>query len=377
MRLRTKNEPVTEGVKTLYLIGEALVGDGNEVAHIDLIIGEKTGPVGQAFANGLATLSAGHTPLIAVIRPNLPSKPYTLIIPKVTVKDMEQASKIFGPAQAAVAKAIADAVEEKILPAKQIEDLVIIASVFIHPEAKDYRKIYQFNYGATKLALKRALTGYPALDKIMFDKDRARHPIMGFRVPRLWMPPYLQIALDIPDVERAKKIITEIPSSDRIILEVGTPLLKKYGVGVIKTIREEAKDVFIVADLKTLDVGQVEVDMAYEETADAVVVSGLAPKDTIDKFIYETKRFGIYSFIEIGTGHFFPSMSVSFVSSTIMTSCLAAESTIFSRVKAAPPPLIMFKLKSIWSAPSIAMSRSGFSSKLVRGILFSIAIIMV
>lgn len=283
----------------MYLIGEALVGDGNEVAHIDLIIGEKTGPVGQAFANGLATLSAGHTPLIAVIRPNLPSKPYTLIIPKVTVKDMEQASKIFGPAQAAVAKAIADAVEEKILPAKQIEDLVIIASVFIHPEAKDYRKIYQFNYGATKLALKRALTGYPALDKIMFDKDRARHPIMGFRVPRLWMPPYLQIALDIPDVERAKKIITEIPSSDRIILEVGTPLLKKYGVGVIKTIREEAKDVFIVADLKTLDVGQVEVDMAYEETADAVVVSGLAPKDTIDKFIYETKRFGIYSFIDM------------------------------------------------------------------------------
>ncbi len=282
-----------------YLIGEALMGEGTEIAHIDLLIGDKTGPIGQAFANGLSNLSAGHTPLLAVIRPNLPPKPHTLLVPKVTVKNMEQTGKIFGPAQAAVAKAVADAVEEGIIPEDKVDDWVIICSVFIHPQAKDYRSIYHYNYGATKLALQRALDNYPSLKKILYDKDRAKHPIMGFKVPRLWRPPYLQIALDNPNLEGVKKIISELPESDRIILEVGTPLLKKYGVNVIRDIRKISKDMFIVADLKTLDVGKVEVDMAYEETADAVVVAGLATSETIDKFIKEAKRLGIYAVMDL------------------------------------------------------------------------------
>jgi len=283
----------------LYLIGEALVGQEPDLAHIDLVIGDKNGPVGQAFANGLSSLSVGHTPLLAVIRPNLPSKPFTLMIPKVTIKDFEQVGKFFGPAQAAVAKAVADSVEEGVIPREKIDDWVIIASIFIHPEAKDYRSIYHYNYGAMKLAISRALGNLPSLDKILYDKDRAKHPIMGFRVPRLWMPPYIQIALDIPDLEKVKSIISELPQSDRIILETGTPLIKKYGVKVIRELRELAKDVFIVADLKTLDVGQVEVDLAYEETADAAVASGLASKETLDKFIYEAKRLGIYGVVDM------------------------------------------------------------------------------
>jgi len=281
--------------KPVYLIGEALVGEGDEVAHIDLLIGDKYGPVGEAFASGMSNLSAGHTPLLAVIRPNLPPKPHTLLIPKVTVKNLEQVSKIFGPAQAAVAKAVADSVEDGVVPKDKVEDWVIVCSVFVHPNAKDYRKIYHYNYGATKLALKRALAKYPSLDKIMYDKDRAKHPIMGFKVPRLWRPPYLQIALDIPSLGRAKNIIQELPESDRLILEVGTPLLKKYGVKAIRDLREVARDVFIIADLKTLDVGKVEVDLAFEETADAVVVAGVAAKETLDGFIYEAKKLGIYA----------------------------------------------------------------------------------
>jgi bifunctional enzyme Fae/Hps len=285
--------------KFTYLIGEALAGEGPEVAHVDLIIGDKNGPVGEAFANGLSTLSMGHTPLLAVIRPNLPPKPHTLLVPKVTVKNLEQAGKIFGPAQAAVAKGVADAVEEGIIPKDKLEDWVIITSVFVHPEAKDYRKIYQYNYGATKLALKRALAKYPPLEKIIYDKDRATHPIMGYKVPRLWRPPYIQIALDIPSLERTKKIISALPKSDRLILEVGTPLLKKYGTRVIRDLRELAPDMFIVADLKTLDVGKVEVDLAFDETADAVVASGLAASATLDKFIYEAKRLGIYAAVDM------------------------------------------------------------------------------
>ena len=257
-----------------YLIGEAVVGEGNEVAHIDLLIGDKNGPVGEAFAAGMCNLSAGHTPLLAVIRPNLPPKPHTLLVPKVTIKNMQDVGKIFGPAQAAVAKAVADSVEDGIIPRDKIDDWVIVASVFVHPQASDFRKIYHYNYGATKLALKRALAKYPSLEKIFYDKDRARHPIMGFKVPRLWRPPYLQISLDNPEIERAKKVIAQLPGSDRIILEVGTPLIKRYGTKVINELREVAKDIFFVADLKTLDVGKVEVDLAYDETADAVVASG-------------------------------------------------------------------------------------------------------
>ncbi len=292
-------ETVGSSGRRTYLIGEALVGGGNEVAHIDLLIGDKEGPVGEAFAAGLSSPCKGHTPILAVIRPNLPPKPHVLLVPKVTVKNSEDTAKIFGPAQAAVAKAVADAVEEDVFPKDKVDDWVIVCSVFVHPKAKDYRRIYHYNYGATKLALKRALANYPPLEKVLYDKDRAKHPIMGFRVPRLWRPPYLQISLDIPDLERNKKIIASLPRSDRIILELGTPLIKRYGTKVISELREIAKDVFFVADLKTLDVGKVEADLAYEETADAVVAAGLAPVETLNAFIHEAKRLGIYAVVDM------------------------------------------------------------------------------
>ena len=298
-RLPTNNAQIVEDSGNIYLIGEALLGEGNELAHIDLLIGDKEGPVGKAFASGLSSLSAGHTPLLAVIRPNLPPKPYTLLVPKVTVKNMEDAGKIFGPAQAAIAKAVADSVEENIIPKDKLDDWVIVVSVFIHPQAADFRKLYQYNYSATKLALKRALTKYPSLEKMIYEKDRAKHPIMGFKVPRLWRPPYLQISLDAPELERAKKVLAQLPGSDRIIIEVGTPLIKRYGTRAINELRQTSKDVFMVADLKTLDVGKVEVDIAYEDTADAVVAAGLAPPETLDSFVHEAKRLGIYGVIDM------------------------------------------------------------------------------
>ncbi len=285
-------------LKTDYFIGEALIGEGNNLAHLDVIVGSKNGPVGVSFANALSSPSVGHGGLLAVIRPNLPPKPYTLIIPKVTVSNLDDASKIFGPAQAAVAKGIADAVEEGLIPMNKLDEWLIIVSVFIHPEATDFRKIYQYNYGAVKLALKRALKGYPPIEKIFYDKDRARHPVAGLRVPRLWRPPYIQVALDHPALEKQIKVVQQLPKSDRIILEVGTPFLKKYGVDSIKKIREAAKDIFLVADLKTLDVGKLEVDFAFDATADAVVASGLASSKSIDKFLLEAQRLGIYGFVD-------------------------------------------------------------------------------
>lgn len=283
----------------MYRIGEALIGKGNEVAHIELIIGKKDGKVGDAFVKGFTNASIGHVPLLSVIRPNLMTKPATLIIPKVTIRDMDDANKIFGPAQMAVGRAIADAVEEGIIPKEKVEELVVIVSVFVHPDAKDYRKIYQYNYGATKLALRRAIEGYPPIDKILSEKDRSVHPIMGFKVPKLWNPPYIQVALDMDDLNEMKRVINELPKRERLILEAGTPLIKKYGVHVVNEIRKLRKDAFIVADLKTLDVGRLEVKMASDETADAVAISGLASIESIEKAIHETQRQGVYSILDM------------------------------------------------------------------------------
>jgi len=283
----------------MYQIGEALIGNGNELAHIDLVIGDKNGPVGTAFVNNMSNLSLGHTPLLSVIRPNLMTKPATLIVPKVSVRDLDDANKIFGPAQTAVGRAVADAVEEGILPAEEAEDMVLIVSVFIHPEASDFRKIYQYNYGATKLALRRAMEGYPSVNKVLAEKDRGSHPVMGFKVNRLWSPPYLQVALDLDNMQDMERIIDSLPDRERILIEAGTPLVKKFGVGIVSKIRELKKDAFIIADLKTLDVGRIEVKMAADETADAVAISGRGTQESIEKAIHEAQKQGIYSILDM------------------------------------------------------------------------------
>jgi 5,6,7,8-tetrahydromethanopterin hydro-lyase len=157
-------------------IGEALVGDGNEIAHIDLLIGDKTGPVGVAFANALANQSAGHSCLLAVVAPNLICKPATVMITKVTIKGAKQAVQMFGPAQAAVARAVADSVATGVIPANKADDYVIVCGVFIHWDAADDTKIYQYNYDATKLAIKNAMTGSPKVEEITAKKDTVKHP---------------------------------------------------------------------------------------------------------------------------------------------------------------------------------------------------------
>ena len=157
-------------------IGEALAGDGNEVAHIDLLIGSKDGPVGTAFANALADQKHGHSNLLAVLTPNLICKPATVLITKVTIKGATQAVQMFGPAQKAVAKAVADCTAAGVIPRAEAENLVIVCGVFIHWEAKDNDKIYQYNYEATKTAIARAMKGEPKIDEVLSKKDTVKHP---------------------------------------------------------------------------------------------------------------------------------------------------------------------------------------------------------
>lgn len=158
------------------LIGEALVGEGPEVAHVDLVIGKKGSSVEQAFVTALASPARGHTPLLAVLTPNIPAKPSTLMVNKVTIKNASQALPIFGPAQAAVAKAVVDSVAEGIIPEGEADSLLIIASVFIEWDAADRKKIYDWNYEATKTAIRRAIAGEPTVAEVLAQKDTAKHP---------------------------------------------------------------------------------------------------------------------------------------------------------------------------------------------------------
>jgi 5,6,7,8-tetrahydromethanopterin hydro-lyase len=159
-----------------FFLGESLVGDGNEIAHIDLIIGSKSGPAGVAFATALSNNKDGFTSLLAVVTPNLPAKPDTILFNKVTIKGATQAVQMFGPAQAAVARAVVDSVEAGVIPKNKVDDLCVLVGVFIHWEAKDDQKIYDFNYQATKEAIQRALANKPTVDEVIAGKRTAKHP---------------------------------------------------------------------------------------------------------------------------------------------------------------------------------------------------------
>jgi 5,6,7,8-tetrahydromethanopterin hydro-lyase len=159
-----------------FFLGESLVGDGNEVAHIDLVIGSKTGPAGAAFCNALTNNKDGFTTLLAVVAPNLPAKPDTVLFNKVTIKGAKQAVQMFGPAQAAVARAVMDSVNEGVISKTQANDLCILVGVFIHWQAEDDKKIYSFNYQAVKESIARALKGTPTVDEVLSKYKAARHP---------------------------------------------------------------------------------------------------------------------------------------------------------------------------------------------------------
>ncbi|MBX6332570.1 MAG: formaldehyde-activating enzyme [Gemmatimonadaceae bacterium] len=159
-----------------FFIGESLVGDGNEVAHIDLIIGSKQGHAGQAFCNALSNNKDGFTTLLAVVTPNLPAKPDTILYNKVTIKGAKQAVQMFGPAQAAVARAVVDSVSEGVIPRDKVDDYCLLVGVFIHWDAADDKKIFQYNYQATKQAIERALRGQPRIDEVINGAKTARHP---------------------------------------------------------------------------------------------------------------------------------------------------------------------------------------------------------
>jgi 5,6,7,8-tetrahydromethanopterin hydro-lyase len=160
-------------------VGESLVGEGNEVAHIDLLIGPRGSPVESAFCNALTNNKDGFTSLLAVVAPNLLCKPATVMFNKVTIKGAKQAVQMFGPAQRAVAMAVADSVAEGVIPANEADDLFICVGVFIHWQAADDKKIQDYNYAAVKESIKRAVNREPSAAQVVAKKGSAAHPFQA------------------------------------------------------------------------------------------------------------------------------------------------------------------------------------------------------
>ena len=158
------------------LVGESLVGDGNEVAHIDLIIGPRGSAAESAFCHALTNNKDGFTSLLAVVAPNLMTKPNTVMFNKVTIKGAKQAVQMFGPAQHGVALAVADSVEDGTIPKDEADDLFVCVGVFIHWQAEDDKKIQQYNYQATREAIQRAVKGEPSAAEVVSKKASAAHP---------------------------------------------------------------------------------------------------------------------------------------------------------------------------------------------------------
>src|SRR4026209_1792164 len=161
----------------VFMVGESLVGDGNEVPHIDLIGGSKSGPAGIAFAQRVADQTAGHNGLLAVLAPNVPAKPDTVMFNKVTIKGAGQAVQMFGPAQAAVAKAVVDSVADGTIPKASANDPCVTVGGFLHWEAKDDQKIFDFNYQATKESIQRALAGKPTVQEVLTASKTGQQPV--------------------------------------------------------------------------------------------------------------------------------------------------------------------------------------------------------
>lgn len=164
-------------------IGESYVGEGAHAAHVNTVLGPRSGPVGAAWATALATPSMGHAPFIAVVRPGLPAKPLTLFVNKAAIAGESHANLTWGAAQAGVASGVADAVADGVIPHGEIDDLVLIAAVWVDPAARDAEAVYRNNRTATRAALARGHACEPHLDRVLEARAQPHNPFYTVQKP--------------------------------------------------------------------------------------------------------------------------------------------------------------------------------------------------
>ena len=157
-------------------IGESFIGDGAEAAHINAVLGRRDGPVGTAWATALATPSQGHTPFVAVVRPGLPAKPMTIFVNKAPIASPEHGTLTWGAAQAGVASGAADAVAGGLIEVADCDHLLLIAAVWVNPDASDAELVYANNRAATLAAIRAGLDGLPRVSDVLAARHLPSNP---------------------------------------------------------------------------------------------------------------------------------------------------------------------------------------------------------
>lgn len=160
-------------------IGEAFVGDGADAAHLNTVLGDRDGPVGTAWATALATPSAGHTPFVAVLRPGVPVQPMTLFVNKAAIASDGHGRLTWGAAQAGVAGGVADALAAGVLPVDDVAGLVLIAAVWVNPDAAAEEAVYANNRAATAQALAAGMASAPSVEVVLAARADPANPYFG------------------------------------------------------------------------------------------------------------------------------------------------------------------------------------------------------
>lgn len=161
------------------LIGEGFAGSGAEAAHVNTVLGERGGPVGIAFTTALASPTAGHTAFLVVAQPGLAVQPPTLFVPKATIADGPESTHArltWGAAQSGVAGGVLDAVHEGVVDAAAVVGLVLVAAVWVDPNARNADLVRTNNRQATLDALRAGVVGFPDVDDVLAVRDRVWNP---------------------------------------------------------------------------------------------------------------------------------------------------------------------------------------------------------
>lgn len=158
------------------MIGEGFAGSGQNAAHLNTVLGRKGGPVETAWTTALATPREGHVSFVVVLRPNLPVKPLTLFVNKASIEGDRHASLTWGAAQAGVARGVLSAVADGVVPAEEVDELLLIAAAWVDWGANDEEEVYENNLQGTLAALSAAVEGRPALEDLLGLRDEPQNP---------------------------------------------------------------------------------------------------------------------------------------------------------------------------------------------------------
>jgi formaldehyde-activating enzyme len=134
-------------------VGTGSAGEGLNLAQIDLIAGLKTTPLGDAYALQLTYPLHGREALTTILEPGLTVRPSTLLLPTLEQKNLRQANMIYGPTQAALARAIVNALEQGKIPSSAQESEVMVALATVHPKALDRNALYKSVLRASRVAI--------------------------------------------------------------------------------------------------------------------------------------------------------------------------------------------------------------------------------